>query len=146
MRKHVEAVARPLRTCRFDMECRAVGWLVRLSDQTANTFISDAGIDKVSHTPVRPASEKRQGTKSREVGHRRCRELYGDLGTGKGIGIAHHRDRRGWRGMPSEWIATDGWRERGARCSIGLLLGVWKAVIERELPLRARNQRQGRTE
>ena len=27
----------------------------------------------------RPASEKRQGTKSREVGHRRCRGLYGDL-------------------------------------------------------------------
>ena len=27
----------------------------------------------------RPASEKRQGTKSREVGHRRCRGRYGDL-------------------------------------------------------------------
>jgi len=27
----------------------------------------------------RPASEKRQGTKSREVGHRPCRGLYGDL-------------------------------------------------------------------
>ena len=26
-----------------------------------------------------PASEKRQGTKSREVGHRRCRGRYGDL-------------------------------------------------------------------
>jgi len=27
----------------------------------------------------RPASEKRQGTKSRGSGHRRCRRLYGDL-------------------------------------------------------------------
>jgi len=27
----------------------------------------------------RPASEKRQGTKSREVGHRWCRGRYGDL-------------------------------------------------------------------
>jgi len=31
------------------------------------------------HAFGRPASEKRQGTKSREVGHRRCRGLYGDL-------------------------------------------------------------------
>jgi hypothetical protein len=48
--------------------------------------------------------------------------------------------------MPSELIAADGWRERGARCSIGLLPGSWKAVIEREPPLRAGNQRQGWTE
>ena len=31
------------------------------------------------HALVRPASEKRQGTKSRWVGHRRCRGLYGEL-------------------------------------------------------------------
>ncbi len=29
--------------------------------------------DEAIHTLRRPASEKRQGTKSREVGHRRCR-------------------------------------------------------------------------
>src|SRR5207249_4310397 len=79
---------------------------------------SDAGIDKASRALVRPASEKRQGTKSREVGHRRCRELYGDLGTGEGIVIAHRRDRKGWRGMARELIAADGWRERGVQCSI----------------------------
>ena len=28
---------------------------------------------------MRPAFEKRQGTKSRAVGHRRCRGRYGDL-------------------------------------------------------------------
>ena len=33
-----------------------------------------------------------------------------------------------------------------ARCPIGSLPGSWKAVIEREPPLRAGNQRQGRTE
>jgi len=32
----------------------------------------------------RPASEKRQGTKSREVGRRRCRGLYGDLAAASG--------------------------------------------------------------
>ncbi len=31
------------------------------------------------HALLRPASKKRQGTKSREVGHRRCRGRYGDL-------------------------------------------------------------------
>jgi hypothetical protein len=30
--------------------------------------------DEAIHALRRPASEKRQGTKSREVGHRRCRE------------------------------------------------------------------------
>jgi hypothetical protein len=32
-----------------------------------------------SHTLMRPASEKRQGTKSRWVGTRRYSRLYGDL-------------------------------------------------------------------
>ena len=31
------------------------------------------------HGLRRPAAEKRQGTKSREVGHRWCNERYGDL-------------------------------------------------------------------
>jgi hypothetical protein len=35
--------------------------------------------DEAIHALRRPASEKRQGTKSREVGHRRCRGRYGDL-------------------------------------------------------------------
>ena len=35
--------------------------------------------DEAIHAVRRPASEKRQGTKSREVGHRRCRGRYGDL-------------------------------------------------------------------
>jgi hypothetical protein len=33
----------------------------------------------------RPAAEKRQGTKSREVGHWRCRGRYGDLAAGLGV-------------------------------------------------------------
>jgi hypothetical protein len=35
--------------------------------------------DDTIHALLRPASKKRQGTKSREVGHRRCRGRYGDL-------------------------------------------------------------------
>src|SRR6266851_6346036 len=35
--------------------------------------------DEAIHALRRPASEKRQGTKSREVGHRRCRGRYGDF-------------------------------------------------------------------
>jgi hypothetical protein len=35
--------------------------------------------DDAIHALRRPASEKRQGTKSREVGHRRCRGRYGYL-------------------------------------------------------------------
>ena len=40
---------------------------------------SDAGNDVTLHALMRPASEKRQGTKSREVGQRWCSERYGDL-------------------------------------------------------------------
>jgi hypothetical protein len=39
---------------------------------------SDAGNDVTLHALMRPASEKRQGTKSREVGQRWCSERYGD--------------------------------------------------------------------
>ena len=39
----------------------------------------DAGNDETLHTLNRPASKKRQGTKSREVGHRGCSECYEDL-------------------------------------------------------------------
>jgi hypothetical protein len=39
---------------------------------------SDAGKDELTNTARRPASEKRQGTKSREWGTRPCRErLWG---------------------------------------------------------------------
>src|SRR5437870_13000038 len=39
----------------------------------------DAGNNEALRTLSRPASKKRQGTKSREVGHRRCSGRYGDL-------------------------------------------------------------------
>jgi hypothetical protein len=42
---------------------------------------SDAGNDGLFHALMRPASEKRQGTKSRWVGHGRCSGRYGDLTT-----------------------------------------------------------------
>jgi len=37
-----------------------------------------AGDDEPLRALIRPASEKRQGTKSRSVGQRRCRRRYGD--------------------------------------------------------------------
>ena len=47
---------------------------------------SDAGNDETLDALGRPASEKRQGTKSRWVGHRRCSGLYGELALGCGCG------------------------------------------------------------
>jgi hypothetical protein len=46
---------------------------------------SAAGNDDALHALLRPAAEKRQGTKSRDVGQRRCRGRYGDLATKLGI-------------------------------------------------------------
>jgi hypothetical protein len=40
---------------------------------------SNAGYDNAIHGLMRPAFEKRQGTKSREVREKRCRGRYGDL-------------------------------------------------------------------
>jgi hypothetical protein len=40
---------------------------------------SDAGNDEPLHALTRPASEKRQGTKSREVWYRLGSESYGDF-------------------------------------------------------------------
>lgn len=42
-------------------------------DEDGNILIYSARHDEAIHALRRPASEKRQGTKSREVGHRRCR-------------------------------------------------------------------------
>jgi len=42
----------------------------------------------------RPASEKRQGTKSREVGHGRCRVVYGDLAARGGVEVGAKQLRR----------------------------------------------------
>src|SRR5262249_55410952 len=57
---------RPMRTC--PLLCR----------------FSDAGNDEASQQARMPASEKRQGTKSRGSRLRRCRGLYGDLATASG--------------------------------------------------------------
>src|SRR5260370_40589931 len=41
--------------------------------------------DDAIHALRRPASEKRQGTKSREVGHRRWRRSHGELARGPNL-------------------------------------------------------------
>ena len=43
--------------------------------------------DEAIHAVRRPASEKRQGTKSREVGHRRGNRRYGDLMPAQSSGV-----------------------------------------------------------
>jgi hypothetical protein len=48
-------------------------------DEDGNILIYSARHDEAIYALRRPASEKRQGTKSREVGHRWCRGRYGDL-------------------------------------------------------------------
>jgi hypothetical protein len=48
-------------------------------DEDGNILIYSARHDEPFHALWRPASKKRQGTKSREVGHRRSSECYGDL-------------------------------------------------------------------
>src|SRR5947208_16812330 len=59
------------------------------------------------HTLRRQASEKRQGTKSREVGRRRCNRLYGDLTVAVRIVAV---GRRGWSGC---------WALAGGVCGTG---------------------------
>jgi len=48
-------------------------------DEDGNILIYSARHAETIPTLRRPASEKRQGTKSREVGHRRSSECYRDL-------------------------------------------------------------------
>jgi hypothetical protein len=48
-------------------------------DEDGNILIYSARHDEPFHMLWRPASKKRQGTKSREVWHWRCGGRYGDL-------------------------------------------------------------------
>jgi hypothetical protein len=57
--------------------------------------VSDAGHDETLHALMRPASEKRQGTKSREWGTRRRCGRYGDLTSARGAGRADCGGRDG---------------------------------------------------
>jgi hypothetical protein len=48
-------------------------------DEDGNILIYSARHAETIPTLGQPASEKRQGTKSRGVGHRQCSGCYGDL-------------------------------------------------------------------
>jgi hypothetical protein len=63
---------------------------------------SDAGDDETLHALMRPAFEKRQGTKSRSVGQQRCRGRYGDL-------AAAREWRRPARREIGDWFAVKLW-------------------------------------
>src|SRR5271156_6640639 len=59
---------------------------------------SDAGTHDANHALRRPASEKRQGTKLRWVGHGGCRKRYGELAAAlvwRRSGGSGRRDRFG---------------------------------------------------
>ena len=60
-------------------ECLLLGAKLPFTDMSAAVQVFGCRHDDAIHALRRPASEKRQGTKSREVGHRRCRGRYGDL-------------------------------------------------------------------
>src|SRR5260370_6464554 len=74
---------------------------------------SDAGSDDPSTRFGRPASEKRQGTKSREVGHRRCRGVYGDLAAASGWARLDQSARS--IALPRRMGMGDGLNERNGR-------------------------------
>ena len=80
-------------------------------EASTSDFRSCAGFRRPGLRPDhglrRPAAEKRQGTKSREVGHRWCNERYGDLmvapismldvtPTGRGRGICTQARLEAW--------------------------------------------------
>jgi hypothetical protein len=55
---------------------------------------SDAGTHDANHALRRPASEKRQGTKSRLGERRRCRN-YGDFAAGSGVDVVERGGNAG---------------------------------------------------
>ena len=95
------------------MHGRINAYRIRLSWQLLCRF-SDAGNRGSIDTRGRPASEKRQGRKSRLVVQRRCGVRYGDLAAGLGLkGLG----RSGCRGRLA---ANPGRADRGER-SVGTL-------------------------
>ena len=85
---------------------------------------SAAGNGDALHALLRRAAEKRQGTKSRDVGQRRCRGRYGDLATKLGIwslgsidcGDRFSAKRRCMRGCER---ALCPWRDKICRATAG---------------------------
>ena len=70
----------------------------------------------ISPAHGRPASKKRQGTKSRSAGRRLGGERYGDFRLAPHSMLARHR------GSAARIAARGGWRERGR----GVPSGVWR--------------------
>src|SRR5208282_1685234 len=103
-----------LRACppALDDQIGLTGWFLLLCR------FSDAGNDGAIDALGRPASEKRQGRKSRSVVQRRCGVRYGDLAAGLEL-MRLDRSRCGGR-----FTVNRGWTHRGeggsARCTTGL--------------------------
>ena len=70
----------------------------------------------------RPASEKRQGTKSREVGHRRCpRALWG---FSRGVGLGESVRAPAPTALPRRVGVGDALNERSEGCRTGLAVSL----------------------
>jgi hypothetical protein len=78
-------------------------------DEDGNILIYSARHSETIHALGRPASEKRQGRKSRWVKHGRCSGLYGDLAAGWGAG---RFDRSGRAGRFGSKVGCARGRER----------------------------------
>src|SRR5260370_8940076 len=64
----------PIPRIRAGTRCAALKWRI-----SGYVQVFGRRHDDPFHVLWRPASKKRQGTKSREVGHRRCNGRYGGL-------------------------------------------------------------------
>jgi hypothetical protein len=80
---HVSRTNRPTHGC-TDQACKREESSCQLGAVHTCAGFRTPGWDAI-HALRRPASEKRQGRKSREVAHWRCRGCYGDLAAGFGL-------------------------------------------------------------
>ena len=75
--------------------------------------------DDAIHAQQQAASEKRQGTKSREVGYRRCRNDYGDLAVSMGVEMGDEKlwdGRYGGDGRARQGEST--WKKAGNTAAV----------------------------
>ena len=99
----------PMKPIAVGASCLAGLAIFFAARETASVQVFRCRHCKTIHALGRPASEKRQGRKSRWVGHRRCRGLYGGLAVGCGAG---RYDRSGRTGRIGSKVGCALGRER----------------------------------
>ena len=96
-------------------------WRVRASHSRCPLVLRFLGRlhDDAIHAQQQAASEKRQGTKSREVGYRRCRNDYGDLAVSMGVQMGDEKlwdGRYGGDGRARQGEST--WKKAGNTAAV----------------------------